>query len=111
MIRIKTTNEGRVKIRVSKCKTQAQLMGEIGVTIKTIVQFALLKAKADDVKNQIATALTFGKIFDGCMKELEDAIKDGIDDDNAQEVDITVDLNDIDEIMKQLREMRDGDEE
>ena len=111
MIKVKTRNDGSVSIRIHRCKTQAQLMGEIGVTIKGLVQFATLRAKADDVTHQIATALTFGKIFDGCMKELEDAIKDGVDDDNAQEVDITVDLNDIDEIMKQLREMRDGDEE
>ena len=114
MVRIKTTNEGRVKIRVSKCKTQAQLMGEIGVTIKGLVQFATLRAKADDdPKHLVATALTLGKIFDDCMKDLERAISDGLtgNEMDVQDVDITVDMNDIDEIMKQLKEMQDGEEE
>ena len=90
MIKTKTTDKGRVIIKDS-CKTQAQRMGEIGVTIKGLVQFATLRAKADDdPKHLIATALTLGKIFDDCMKDLERAISDGLtgNEMDIQDVDI-----------------------
>lgn len=112
MIKVKTRNDGAVSIRIHRCKTQAQLTGEIGVTIKGLVQFATLRVKADDdPKHLIATALTLGKIFDDCMKDLERAISDGLtgNEMDVQDVDITVDMNDIDEIMKQLKEMQEDE--
>ena len=114
MIKTKTTDKGRVIIKDS-CKTQAQRMGEIYVTIKRLAQYAMLRAiETESLAHKLATAKMFGTIFDEALTDIEKMLIAGInvnDELEAQDIDVTVDMNDIDEIMKQLREMQDGEEE
>ena len=115
MIKIKMTRDDRVRIKVTKCKTQAQLMGEIGVVIKAIVRFAMLRAKMkENIVEELATATTLGVIFDDSMDIVEDMVKAGIDLNDeleTKDLDVTIDLANLDEIVKQMKEMQDGEEE
>ena len=113
MIKARVTDKGRVTIKDS-CKEQSQFMGEACVLIKWLVHYAMLRAKkAEKPAQEFATAMLFGKVFDESMSEMESMIAAGIDlngELESKDIDITVDMNDIDEIMKQLKEMQDGEE-
>lgn len=114
MIKTKITDKGRAIIKDS-CKTQAQRMGEIYATIRKLAQYAMLRAiETESLTHILTTAKMFGTIFDDALTDIEKMLKAGIDVNDeleAQDIDVTVDMNDIDEIMKQLKEMQDGEEE
>lgn len=86
-------------------------MSEIYATIKKLAQYAMLRAnETESLAHILATAKMFGIILGEAFTDIEKMLKACIDVNDeleAQDIDITVDMNDIDEIMKQLKEMQD----
>lgn len=71
--------------------------------------------KSDPVYERLVTGVAIAKIFDEaikiCNEYVEDDIGKALNLPKTQVIDIEVSLDDIDEIRRQAREMREGDDE
>ena len=114
MIKVKTKSDGSVSIIVKNVKDAAQLIGEIGITIKALVVCAMEGSKSS-VQEETAMALTIGEIFDRCIERVKDILVQDFGDKTEtfkiNDYEFHIDLNDLDELVRQMKEIEKNEDD
>ena len=117
MIKVKVNNKHQVSIKSDRIKDGdiAEFIGDMTLVFDALVITAMEMAQAKEIPeiHLLATAGSIGAIFDEALQGIKEYIEDITPKASPKmtEFDIEINLDDLDEIRRQMEDMDEGDDE